>query len=187
MANARPLALRADSPTILVRSLPERSILSLKTCARSPTTDPRIAFDGWQLPSAVGATSEGPPKVLCVGPRDWLLIHPSESGARIQKGLSQQFSSQGLVLVDLTAGLLVFEVSGARARNVLTKSCGLDFEPRLFSPGRCARTRFAQIPVVIDSVQGGASFELYVPRSYDAYLQDWLEDASLEFQSERAR
>jgi sarcosine oxidase subunit gamma len=69
---------------------------------------------------------------------------------------------------------------------VLSKSCGLDFHPRRFALGHCARTRFAQIPVLIDCVDALPRFELYVQKSYSHYLEDWLIDAALEFEDSRA-
>jgi sarcosine oxidase subunit gamma len=67
------------------------------------------------------------------------------------------------------------------ARELLSKGCGLDLHPRFFAPDQCARTRFAQIPVVIDCLNGPSRFELYVARSHLSYLHSWLVDAAAEF------
>jgi sarcosine oxidase subunit gamma len=99
--------------------------------------------------------------------------------ARLRSILAPELAAaQSLALVDLTAGLVVFEVSGSAVREILAKSCGLNFHPRRFGPGHCARTRFAQIPVVIDCIQDPGIFELYAPRSYLHYLKDWVCDAA---------
>jgi len=110
-----------------------------------------------------------------------MLFPPPTDVVRLRNVWAPELTAQNLALVDLTDGLVVFEVSGSAARDVLSKSCGLNFHPRRFCTGHCARSRFAQIPVVIDCTQDSGVFELYAPRSYAQYLKDWLDDASAEF------
>lgn len=128
---------------------------------------------GYGLPSQVGATLARPIRALCIGPRDWFLITPE---ATLPEGIELELARQGLALTDLSFALRVLEVRGASAREILSKGCGLDFHPKSFGRGQCARTRFAQIPVVIDCL--GDVFELYVGRSYSRYMESWLRDAS---------
>jgi heterotetrameric sarcosine oxidase gamma subunit len=97
---------------------------------------------------------------------------------RLRNGWAPELTAQHLSLVDLTPGLAVLELSGSEVRDVLAGSCGVDFEVRQFPEGSCARTRLAQIPVVIDCIQGSGTFELYVPRSYESYLTNLLLDAA---------
>lgn len=107
------------------------------------------------------------------------MVYAETNVARLRNVLAPQLAAQSLVLVDLTDGLVVLELSGTAARQVLATSCGLDLDGRAFAAGHCARTRLAQIPVVIDCVQDSGVFELYAPRSYGSYLEDWLLDASV--------
>jgi sarcosine oxidase subunit gamma len=65
---------------------------------------------------------------------------------------------------------------------LLSKGCGLDLHPRSFPAGRCARTRFAQIPVVLDCPDEDSRFDMYAGRSYRQYLHEWLLDAAVEFE-----
>jgi sarcosine oxidase subunit gamma len=139
-----------------------------------------VNIGGRELPGEVGATLSASPRVLCLAPGEWLLISdekslPSEMLAA--PGLAQQ----GLVLTNVTDGLAVLAVRGSAARDVLSKACGLDFHEFVFTVGRCARTRLAQISVIVDCLGDPPGFDLYVPRSYLRYLADWLEDAGVEF------
>src|SRR4051812_8511189 len=109
-----------------------------------------VVLAGQELPSQVGGILQGPMRVLCLGPGDWLIVSHEHTGSSMRAHFAPDLSEQGLALVDLTDGLAALEVSGSAAREVLSKGCGLDFHPRSFPPGRCARTRFAQIPVVIE-------------------------------------
>jgi len=145
-----------------------------------------LTLAGSKLPDRVGAVVEGRLRILCAGPGDWLIVHPPTEVARLRNVWTPELTAQSLTFVDLTAGLIVLEVSGTSLKEVLEKSCGLDFDPRHFGTGQCARTRFAQIPVVIDCVQDLSRLDLYVARSYAQYLQDWLLDAA-QFVASAAR
>ena len=45
-----------------------------------------------------------------------------------------------------------------------------------FAIGACYRTRFAQISAIIVA-EKHERFDIYVDRSYDAYLSEWLADS----------
>lgn len=64
---------------------------------------------------------------------------------------------------------------------------GLDLHPEHFPADRCTRTRFAQLPAIVHCTDPKPRFDLYVGRSYFAYLQSWLSDAALEFQEPPAQ
>ena len=127
---------------------------------------------GHVLPSEVGATLQAEWRILCLAPAQWLLIAEQSP---------PEPAEPGLVLTDATGAFAVLEVRGVLARDLLSKSCGLDFEPRTFPLGRCARTRLAQALVIVDCVDDEPRFDLYVPRSYRRFVSDWLEDAAVEF------
>jgi sarcosine oxidase subunit gamma len=107
-----------------------------------------------------------------------LIVHPPIEVGRLRDAWAPALTAQNLTFVDLTAGLIAFELSGTSLRQVFEQSSGLDFDPRHFGAGQCARTRFAQIPVVIDCIQDSSRVELYVARSHAQYLQNWLLDAA---------
>ncbi|HEY4213292.1 MAG TPA: sarcosine oxidase subunit gamma family protein [Steroidobacteraceae bacterium] len=171
----------ADHPYL--RSLPERCVLRLKSWFpvasghREPAT-----LCGRELSRQPGAIQLVPDiQVLCLGPGEWLAISTTEAGPRIRDRVGGELAAGGLGMVDLTEGLGPMEVSGARAAELLSKGCGLDFDPDVFRPGTCARTRLAQVPVVIVRGDDTTRFELYVSRSYLSYLTAWVEDAALEY------
>ena len=102
----------------------------------------------------------------------------SASASSLRRWLEADLSGRGVALVDVTDALVSFEIHGPATRDVLSKGCGLDFHPRSFLPGQCARTRFAQIPVLIECIDESSRFELSVAQSYSAYLHSWLKDAA---------
>jgi sarcosine oxidase subunit gamma len=141
-----------------------------------------LSLDGRELPREVGATLSEPLRVLCRAPGKWTLVSEEQSPANIIERYSGELESQGAVLIDSTDGVAVLSIKGPLARDVLMKGCGLDLHPTAFPVGRCARTRFAQMAVIIDHFDAEPSFRLYVARSYAKYLIDWITDAAVEFQ-----
>lgn len=140
-----------------------------------------VVLAGRELPSQVGSTSSESVHALCVGPGEWLTVSHERTASNLREHFAPDLTKHGLVLVDLTDGLAALEIRGSFARDVLSKGCGLDLHPRSFPAGRCARTRFAQIPLTIEYLDAPPRFELYVGRSHFRYLHAWLTDAAAEF------
>lgn len=138
-------------------------------------------LDGRELPREVGATLLGSLRILCLAPGEWLLISAEHSASSINERIAARLAAQGAVLIDVTGGLGTLSIRGPLARDVLSKSCGLDLHPNEFPVGRCARTRFAQMSVILDHVDDAPSFRSYVARSHLRFLADWVEDAAVEF------
>src|SRR2546421_267348 len=76
-------------------------------------------------------------------------------------------------VTDLSASRIIIEIAGPGARALLEKGCGLDLHPRAFTPGCCAQTLFAKLPVILDQTSA-ASYRLFVRRSAARWLCDWL-------------
>jgi sarcosine oxidase subunit gamma len=160
-----------------------RTVLRLKSWLPEHTTGGKpVVLVGQELPSQVGATLSGPMRVLCVGPGEWLIVSQAIVASSLRERIQSELPKQGLVLVDLTGGLVVLDVRGSVVRELLSKGCGLDFHSRSFPADRCARTRFAQIPLVLECLDEPLRFELYVGRSYFHYLHAWVADAAVEFE-----
>jgi sarcosine oxidase subunit gamma len=156
-------------------------MLRLRSWLPRPEHDSPVVLAGQELPLQVGAMLSGPTRVMCVGPHEWLLVSPERDALTLRESLEPNLATQGLVLVDVTGGLATLEVRGPATRELLTKGCGLDLLSRRFPVGRCARTRFAQIPLTIACLEEPPRFELYVGRSYAHYLHTWIIDAAAEF------
>jgi sarcosine oxidase subunit gamma len=143
----------------------------------------RLSLNGCELPCEVGATLPGAVRALCLAPGHWLLVSEEQSPAHIAERFAAEVAAQGAVLIDTTDGIGVLNVRGALARDVLSKCCGLDFHSTAFAAGGCARTRFAQMAVIVEHIEDATGFRLYVARSYVRFLTDWIADAAVEFQS----
>jgi len=135
------------------------------------------------LPRRPGATLKGAVRVLCVAPGEWLILAHTPATEIIER-LQPRLFPQGLTFTDWSDAFATFVIEGDLARTLLAKGCGLDLHPESFPDGRCARTRFAQLPVILDCVRE-STFELSATRSYSNYLQTWLVDAAAEWKDTR--
>lgn len=162
-----------ERAVIHVTAVSGRTLLRLKSWLPEHVSGEKsVLLAGQQLPSQVGAISSIPVRALCLGPGEWLIVQHEHA-------VVFDVPAQGLALVDLSDGVASLEVSGSAVREVLSKGCGLDLHPRSFPPGRCARTRLAQIPLVIECLEQ-SRFELHVARSYRHYLHSWFTDAAAD-------
>jgi heterotetrameric sarcosine oxidase gamma subunit len=183
-AQAAPSTTAAAPVTALqITALSGRTILRLKSwLAESVTGGKPVVLAAQALPTQVGATVSESAHVLCVGPGDWLIVS-EQLASCVRDRVESDLARQGLAIVELTDGLASLEVRGTGVRDLLSKGCGLDFHLRRFPAGRCTRTRFAQVPVVIECLDEPLRYQLTVARSYCRYLHAWLTDAAAELQS----
>ena len=81
--------------------------------------------------------------------------------------------------VDVGANRVALEISGPRSKEVLSKGCSLDLEPRGgWSAGRCAQTLLARVPVILQ--ERTETSGILVRPSFAEYLVDWLIDAAAQ-------
>lgn len=170
-------AIRVDVVRVLVLSDRKTVRLNLWQHQDCGTCAPE-EIGRLRLPDRVGTTIPGDPRVLCVAPREWLLVSDVTAGCELREQIERE-AGQNVAVTDLSDGLAVLRIEGSAAQEALTKGCGLDLHPRTFHEGRCARTRFAQIAVTLDR-RTSNQFDLYVGRSYLAYLHSWLIDSMVE-------
>ena len=147
------------------------SIVSLKVSSNSIDS----ARDRLQLASPSNASGSDP-RSLWFGPDRWLLVSSSMSAESMVKKCEKALADVLHNAVDNSAGLAVFRVAGPGTRDLLAADCGLDFRPEKFPVGSCCRTRLAQIAAII-TAEGPEQFDIYVDRSYEYYLDEWLRDS----------
>ncbi len=156
---------------ISIERIENLSIVSLKVSRQSTN----VARERLALASPSSAT-ESEPKCLWLGPDHCLLVSDSTTADSLVKKCQETLVDVLHNVVDNSAGLAVFRIVGPGACDLLAAGCGLDFRTEKFPFGNCCRTRFAQIAAVI-AAEGPEQLDIYVDRSYEAYLGAWLRDS----------
>ncbi|GAB3296914.1 sarcosine oxidase subunit gamma [Parasphingorhabdus pacifica] len=119
--------------------------------------------------------------LLWLGPDEWLVLAPEGRSEVLVSGLRSALGDSPGSVVDVSANRTTLRLSGARARDVLAKSCSLDLHPRVFGPGHCAQTLVGRTQVVLWQVGAEPSYRLLVRCSFANYLADVLLDGMVEF------
>jgi len=135
---------------------------------------------GFALPiSPNTVTGKAKKTALWLGPDEWLIVVPSGAADKLIAALGKALTDVHSAVFDVSDSRTVISLSGANARHVLAKGCGLDLHPRTFGPGSCAQSTLALAHILIH--QTDTAYRLYIHRSFAEYLWAWLEDAGAEF------
>jgi sarcosine oxidase, subunit gamma len=166
----------------MVKPLPDLcSIVRVQTWdsqAVAPLTVERALGITW--PMETGTVASGRADVICTGPTDWLVMTAHPDAAPLLQRLHETFGGSAFRATDLTQALALVEIAGPDARVLLAKGCALDLHPSRFAPGCAARSRFADMPVIVRCIRE-STFHCIVESSYRDYLILWLADAAAEF------
>jgi heterotetrameric sarcosine oxidase gamma subunit len=89
---------------------------------------------------------------------------------------NQRGTPQGAFVSDVTDGLTMIELVGARAGEIVAMSTTLDPTSTILAPGRCVQTLFGGVKIVLYAYGNG--FRLHAERSFAAFLLAWLRQAA---------
>jgi heterotetrameric sarcosine oxidase gamma subunit len=129
-----------------------------------------------RLASPVSVAGEDP-RSLWLGPDRWLLVSNLMTPGAIIRNCTEALDGILHNAVDYSAGLVALRITGPNARQILASGSGVDFRPGKFPVGTCCRTNFAHVAAVIVA-ESADQFDIYVDRSYENYINDWLADTS---------
>ena len=149
-------------------------VQSWDVAGTAPTID---QVEGLIWPREVGAVAGGLVDVLCVGPAEWLVIGGNAESGELCEMLNRTLSLSPLRATDVSHAFFRVELEGSDVREILCEGCSLDLHPSHFPIGRCARTRFSGVPIVLRRHEP-LRFEGIVASGYREYLQAWIADAS---------
>jgi sarcosine oxidase subunit gamma len=143
----------------------------------------RARAAGSVLPPLGAAARCGAGLALAVRPRRWLLLLPPAAAGAGCADWRQRCAGAATV-VELSAGLAAFFLSGPTAREVLRRGCRLDLQGAAFAPGSAAATSMAQVAVTLAALPAGLL--LVTPSSTARYFEEWLEGAARSVSMTRA-
>ncbi|MEP3246498.1 MAG: sarcosine oxidase subunit gamma family protein [Sneathiella sp.] len=119
-------------------------------------------------------------KALWLAPTEWMVIAPGEPATLLNE-LKSPPADLHTAITDVSANRVILELDGKYARDVLTKSCELDFHPNAFPERHVVQTSIAKSQAIIEHVAAD-QYHLYIRNSFARYAAEWLSDALKEYQ-----
>lgn len=109
---------------------------------------------------------------LQLAPKQWLLLAEEQPFAALPTG-------DRIKLTDMSHAWIRLRISGPKRRHMLGKCMALPHAP---GPAPYAiRTLCVGVPVILLETTETDALYLLMPRSYSAWLTDWLADAAAEY------
>lgn len=159
-----------------IERINDLSIVSLKI-ARNAIDNAR---DSLQLAEPLQVAGSDP-RSLWFGSDRWLLVSDTKSATDMVDSCNQALAGITHNAVDYSSGLTVMRISGPDANRILATGTAIDLRPGHFPVGSCCRTKLGQVAAVIVA-EAPETFDVYVDRSVESYLTQWLaESASIDF------
>ena len=134
-----------------------------------------------ELPEKTGQCSGSNPAVLCLRPREWLLISNVTEPVELLAYAKSNLGAERTAIYDNSDGLAIFRLSGNGAPWLLSKLSGLDYLAGTAAGEHCTRTRMGKTAVVVHYHQAGEDqfvFDLFFDRSVAKYLWDLLSQSA---------
>jgi sarcosine oxidase subunit gamma len=94
--------------------------------------------------------------------------------------LSDAVEAHDCFITPLSSSRTRIEISGAPARDVLSKCAAIDFHPKEFKAGSFVMTGIHHVPVLVHCVNT-ETFHIYVMRTFALSIWDFVTDAAMEF------
>ncbi|MEX2151343.1 MAG: sarcosine oxidase subunit gamma family protein [Steroidobacteraceae bacterium] len=153
----------------------QRTVVLLRLAQDSQKSLGRLRIADRPVPQTMNTWLGEDPVYCRVGPDSWLLISVGHHGAELADAARSACAKRAGAVTDLSDAHAGIVVEGPRALDILVRGCALDFAA--FGDDACARTRFAQLPVMLRRTSPDR-FELLVDRAVAKHLFDWLQDAA---------
>ncbi len=158
-----------EHPGFDLQPINGRSIVRLRV--RPAGAD--AAGQALQLPQQALHWRGEDPVAHWLGPDQWLLTSDTKPVKDILCHIDRTLSGQLYAATDMSSSNACFALTGPAARTVLAMGCGIDMHTSAFMTGKCVRTHFANVLLLIVALDDN-HFELYVDRSHARYLNDWF-------------
>jgi sarcosine oxidase subunit gamma len=169
-----PLAGREDDLAVVgAAEVPFLAQVAVRIDVRGALGPHPLAGEPGGPPTAPNTWSAvGDREWLWLGPDEWLVLGPAGSAAGIVDELEERLAGRHHSVVDVSANRAALELSEADRLELLAQGCGLDLHPRSWTPGRCAQTLLAGVPVLLQ--ERDRATRIFVRPSFAGWLVDWL-------------
>lgn len=175
-------ALEPEGPAIRFAERPARATVQVESDAEGAAeTARRLEAALGLAPPAAFNTSAGNDvvRIIWVGPWRWYVVEPQHRN--LEAELAERLAGTGAAAVDLSHSRGVLRMEGHETRYVLAKGSGVNVHPRILHAGRAVQTALFHVDVLIDCVDDGPTFDLYMARGFALSLWQSLRHAAAEY------
>lgn len=152
----------------------ETGLLLLQSASQSALQDALTSEFALRLPAAGETCSRGDYALLWLTPAEWLLECPVKDTDALHSTLTRRLAGSLAAVTDMSDAFACFDLSGARASEVLASGCSLDLRADMFPTGRVARTPLAGTAAIIRKTGKPHDFRCLIDRSFAHHIRDWL-------------
>jgi heterotetrameric sarcosine oxidase gamma subunit len=161
-------------------SMAERKVDIVQVMAGRGADATAASVVGSALPGPGKAEIDGSSMTVWIQPSGWLVIRPRGPEGALAKAMAAS-AGDTVAIVDQGHGRAVLRLSGAKARDVLSKGSRVDLHPRAFVAGSAATTSIDHITVTIVQVDTTPTYDLILPANFAEAFLDWLKMSAAEF------
>ncbi|WP_025373766.1 sarcosine oxidase subunit gamma [Advenella mimigardefordensis] len=126
---------------------------------------------------------------MWLSPDEWMIRRKGSGVGDLARHLEMALQGIFCAVTDQSSAYSVLQLSGPKARSVLSKGCPLDLHPRVFGAGQCAQSHYYKTSVLLRGLDNGAGdrWEIIVRRSFADYAVRMLVDGMWEYTEGRNR
>lgn len=132
---------------------------------------------GIALPHIPNTTAGRDPLLWWRGPEHWLVTSEAVRASDLITEITAATEGSLCAIVDISDAVTAFQLQGSAVPTLLARGTSLDLDRAAFGPGRCARTRFADLAVLLRPLEENG-YEVLADRSEAQFLLDWVRDAA---------
>ena len=118
-----------------------------------------------------------------LGPNEWLIHCEEDKQTDLVAALHESLQGQHVAVTDVSDYYLVIRITGAKAREVLSKGTPFDVHKSVFKQGDCAQTCFGHATILLHCVDENSVFDLQVRWSFAEYVWAYLVDGTREYKT----
>ncbi|MDJ0956250.1 MAG: sarcosine oxidase subunit gamma family protein [Arenicellales bacterium] len=119
--------------------------------------------------------------VFWLGPNEWLIHCGENKQTDLTVALQESLQGQHVAITDVSDYYLVIRITGAKAREILSKGTPFDVHTSVFKQGDCAQTCFGHATILLHCVDENSVYDLQVRWSFAEYIWTYLVDGALEY------
>ncbi len=136
---------------------------------------------GCELPRTPASNSSSACTVLWMSERDWLIsVAPNDEHA-LASHLAVSLESASAAVNIVTDSKTLITAEGSNVRDMLAVGCSIDLHPGVFTNDYCVQTLLGRVQIVLRKTSIRDQFQIFVDRTYAAFLWEWLREVALEF------